>query len=204
MQTLWRKFALFQLVPRAHHAPHRPRFSTWRCLNSSSTNCANFTRLLAMVWAAPDRKWRNVGTMATDKQTYRQTDAPSLNSYLDTAGRNRVADIGYEPPNLGCLVPPITRKKWTKTCMMMLFQSCYILLSGIYFTICATGMQFLVRISQIQVLDPPLCKLAAWNFQDICKNIFWERSTSFNAPVVTVSEIFAKETWGVDEIRPCQ
>ena len=66
-------------MPRAHHAPQRPRFSTWRCLNSSSTNCANFTQLLATVWAARNRKWRNVGTMATD----RQTDAPSLNSYLD-------------------------------------------------------------------------------------------------------------------------
>ena len=95
-------------------------------------------------------------------------------SEVDTAGRNRGADIGYEPPNLGCLVPPITRKKWTKTCMMQ-FQSCYKLLSGRYYTICATGIQFLVRTSQIQVLDPPLCKLAAWNFQDICKNIFWEK-----------------------------
>ena len=83
MQTLWRKFALFQLVPRAHHAPQRPRFSAWRCLNSSSTNCANFTQLLATVWAARNRKWRNVGTMATDRQTNLQTDAPSLNSYLD-------------------------------------------------------------------------------------------------------------------------
>ena len=42
-------------------------------LNSSSTNCANFTQLLVTVWAARNRKWRNVGTMATDKQTNRQT-----------------------------------------------------------------------------------------------------------------------------------
>ena len=47
---------------------------------------------------------------------------------------------------------------------MMLFRSCYRLLSGRYFTICATGIQFLVRTYQIQVLNPPLCKLAAWNF----------------------------------------
>ena len=39
----------------------------------SSTNCANFTQLLATVWAARNRKWRNVGTMATDKQTNKQT-----------------------------------------------------------------------------------------------------------------------------------
>ena len=69
-------------MPRAHHAPQRPRFSTWRCLNSFTTNCANFTRLLATVWAARNRKCRSVGTMATD----RQTDAPSSNSYLDKKG----------------------------------------------------------------------------------------------------------------------
>ena len=72
-------------MPRAHHAPQGPHFSTWRCLKSSSTNCAKFIQLLATVWAARNRKWRNVGTMATDKQTNRQTDAPSLNSYLDSA-----------------------------------------------------------------------------------------------------------------------
>ena len=31
--------------------------------------------------------------------------------WIGTAGRNRGADIGYEPSNLGYLVPPITRKK---------------------------------------------------------------------------------------------
>ena len=31
-------------------------------------------------------------------------------SDMDTASRNRGADIGYEPVNLGCLVLPITRK----------------------------------------------------------------------------------------------
>ena len=32
-------------------------------------------------------------------------------SEMDTASRNRSADIGYETLHLGCLVPPITIKK---------------------------------------------------------------------------------------------
>ena len=78
-------------MPRAHRAPQRSRFSTWRWPNSFSTKCANFTRLLATVWAARNRKWRNVGTMATDKQTNKQTDAPSLNSYLDCIPHSRLS-----------------------------------------------------------------------------------------------------------------
>ena len=64
---------------------------------------------------------------------------------------------------------------------MMLFRSRYRLLCTVYITIFATRTQFLVRTSQIQVLDPPLSNLEASNFQDNCKNMFWEKSKLLRA-----------------------
>ena len=75
MSNLWRKFALFQLVPRAHYAPHRAHFLTWIVTHSCSTPCENFTPLLVAVWL----RISSMDTVSGPRpQTDMQTHSPQI------------------------------------------------------------------------------------------------------------------------------